>query len=73
MQFPDGMTIDVDGMLWVAMYNGWKVSLIPGNQRCNSCFLFATGVTRQKQMPPSVQGGGVLVIILDPDVQNLTL
>ena len=22
------MTIDVDGMLWVAMYNGWKVSLV---------------------------------------------
>lgn len=23
---PDGMTIDEDGMLWVAMYNGWKVA-----------------------------------------------
>ncbi|CAH3017168.1 unnamed protein product [Porites evermanni] len=23
--YPDGMTIDVDGMLWVAMYNGWKI------------------------------------------------
>ncbi|TSB48117.1 SMP-30/gluconolactonase/LRE family protein [Alkalicoccobacillus porphyridii] len=22
---PDGMTIDEDGMLWVAMYNGWQV------------------------------------------------
>lgn len=22
---PDGMTIDQDGMLWVAMYNGWQV------------------------------------------------
>ncbi|MDQ0208185.1 SMP-30/gluconolactonase/LRE family protein [Alkalicoccobacillus murimartini] len=22
---PDGMTIDRDGMLWVAMYNGWQV------------------------------------------------
>lgn len=26
LQYPDGMTIDEDGMLWVAMYNGWKVS-----------------------------------------------
>jgi sugar lactone lactonase YvrE len=24
--FPDGMTIDVDGMLWVAHFNGWQVS-----------------------------------------------
>ncbi|MCM2675351.1 SMP-30/gluconolactonase/LRE family protein [Alkalicoccobacillus plakortidis] len=23
--FPDGMTIDQEGMLWVAMYNGWQV------------------------------------------------
>ncbi|XP_067018847.1 regucalcin-like [Acropora muricata] len=22
---PDGMTIDVDGKLWVAIYNGWKI------------------------------------------------
>ena len=26
-QAPDGMTIDEDGMLWVAMYNGWKASI----------------------------------------------
>lgn len=24
--FPDGMTIDEDGMLWVALYGGWKVA-----------------------------------------------
>ncbi len=22
---PDGMTIDADGMLWIALWNGWKI------------------------------------------------
>jgi sugar lactone lactonase YvrE len=24
--YPDGMTIDIDGMLWIAHWNGWQVS-----------------------------------------------
>lgn len=24
--YPDGMTIDSDGMLWIALWNGWKVN-----------------------------------------------
>lgn len=24
--FPDGMTIDTEGMLWIALWNGWKVA-----------------------------------------------
>ncbi|HMI01398.1 MAG TPA: SMP-30/gluconolactonase/LRE family protein [Pedobacter sp.] len=24
--YPDGMTIDTDGMLWIAMWDGWKVT-----------------------------------------------
>lgn len=25
--YPDGMTIDSDGNLWVACFNGWKVTV----------------------------------------------
>ncbi|XP_068687858.1 regucalcin-like [Montipora capricornis] len=34
---PDGMTIDVEGMLWVAIYNGWKIIRYdPDTGRCLS-------------------------------------
>ena len=28
LQFPDGMCIDAEGMVWVALFNGWKVACL---------------------------------------------